>query len=71
MKTEKIAYSEGDAQLEGHLAYSDDSAGPRPLVLVAHAWAGQSDTERGKAEALAELGYVGFATDVYGKGVLG
>lgn len=43
----------------------------RPAVLVAHAWAGRSDFEVGKANALAELGYTGVAIDLYGKGVLG
>ena len=41
---------------------------PVPLVLIAHAWAGQGEIERNKAVALAELGYAGFAVDLYGKG---
>jgi len=36
-----------------------------------HAWGGRSGFECDKARALAELGYVGFAADLYGKGVLG
>ncbi len=40
----------------------------RPAVLIAHQWAGQSDHERGTADRLASLGYVGIAIDVYGKG---
>lgn len=71
MKTEKISYKEGDAELEGHVVHDDSVAGKKPLVLVAHAWAGQSDFERNKAEKLAGLGYVGFALDMYGKGILG
>lgn len=71
MKTEKLSYSEGGTELEGHLAHDPALDGERPLVLIAHAWAGQSDFEREKAEALAALGYVGFALDMYGKGVLG
>lgn len=43
----------------------------RPAVLVSHAWAGQTDFERGKAAALAELGYVGVALDLYGGGRTG
>jgi dienelactone hydrolase len=45
--------------------------GPRPAVLVAHAWAGRSGFECDKARALAAMGYVGIAIDMYGKGVLG
>ncbi|NOR67790.1 MAG: carboxymethylenebutenolidase, partial [Woeseiaceae bacterium] len=35
------------------------------------AWAGRSDFENTKAEELAKLGYVGFALDNYGRGILG
>lgn len=44
---------------------------PKAVVLVAHAWGGQSDFERGKADWLASHGYAGFAVDVYGKGKRG
>ncbi|MCG8416461.1 MAG: dienelactone hydrolase family protein [Proteobacteria bacterium] len=71
MKTEKISYTEGGVELEGHLVYDPAGADKRPLVLVSHAWAGQTDFERNTAEKLAELGFVGFALDMYGKGVTG
>lgn len=70
MRIEKIAYREGNTELEGHLALPAYDTAKRPLVLVAHAFRGQSDFERDKAEALAELGWAGFALDLYGKGVL-
>jgi dienelactone hydrolase len=66
-----IEYRDGDAVLEGRLAWDDEVAGPRPGVLVSHAWSGRSPFEDGKAEALARLGYVAFALDLYGKGVRG
>jgi dienelactone hydrolase len=40
-------------------------------VLIAHQWAGLFDQERSKAEELAGVGFVGFAIDIYGKGVRG
>lgn len=49
----------------------EESHNPKPGVLISHAWGGRSEFEQGKAETLAELGYVGFALDLYGKGVLG
>ena len=39
--------------------------------MISHAWAGRSDFENGKAEELAKLGYVGFALDNFGSGILG
>jgi dienelactone hydrolase len=53
------------------VAYDESWTSKRPCVLVSHQWSGQSDVERKKAEELARLGYVGFAIDVYGKGVRG
>jgi dienelactone hydrolase len=71
MTTEKLAYHDGDIALEAHVAWDETRDEPRPAVLIAHAFAGQGDFERQKAERLAELGYVGIALDNYGKGVLG
>lgn len=52
------------------MAWDDAIAGQRPCVLVAHAFRGRAPFECDKAEALARMGYVGFALDLYGKGVL-
>ncbi|MDH4107538.1 MAG: dienelactone hydrolase family protein [Gammaproteobacteria bacterium] len=71
IQTRQVEYRDGDTVLEAHVAWDDAVSGPRPGVLVSHAWAGRSDFEDRKAERLAELGYAGFALDLYGKGVLG
>ncbi|MHC4989850.1 MAG: dienelactone hydrolase family protein [Planctomycetota bacterium] len=71
MHTERIEYAHGSVALEGYLAYDPSISGPRPGVLVAPTWAGRNDFADGKAEALAALGYVGFALDMYGGGVVG
>lgn len=71
IKERLIEYHHNDNTLEGLLAYDDSRTGPRPGVLVSHAWGGRGDFECNKARALAELGYAGFALDLYGKGVLG
>ena len=71
IETRTVEYRDGDTVLEGYMAWDDTAHDPRPGVLVSHAWAGRSEFEENRAERLAELGYVGFALDVYGKGVLG
>ena len=38
-------------------------------MLVVHEWYGLDDYVKTRAEQLAELGYVAFAVDMYGKGV--
>lgn len=66
-----VEYRDGDAVYEAHVAWDEAVSGSRPGVLVSHAWGGRSEFEDRKAEQLAELGYVGFALDLYGKGVRG
>jgi len=64
-----VEYQHGDVTLEGYLVYDKSVAGPRPGVLVLHQWTGLSDHEKTHADQLAELGYIAFAADVYGKGI--
>lgn len=71
IQTRRIEYSHNNVIFEGLLAWDDAQAGPRPAVGVSHAWAGRSAFEEARAIELAQRGYVGFAIDLYGKGVLG
>ncbi len=71
IQTRSVEYNDGDTVLEAYMAWDETLAGPCPGVLVSHAWGGRSDFDDRKAERLAELGYVGFAIDLYGKGVSG
>ena len=71
IQTRTIDYQDGDVDLQGYLAWDDAVEGQRPGVMIAHAGAGRSDFENTKAEELAKLGYVGFALDNYGRGMLG
>jgi len=69
LKTETVEYRQGEAVLEGYLAYDDAVTGKRPAVLVVHEWTGINPYVKGRVEQLARLGYVAFAADIYGKGV--
>ena len=71
VKNRLVEYTDGDVLLEGLLAWDDAVSGPRPGVLISHAWGGRGEFEDAKAGALAELGYTAFALDLYGKGVRG
>lgn len=68
--TKSVPYEHAGVKLEGYLAYDDSSAGQRPGVLVVHEWWGLNDYVKGRAEQLAALGYVAFALDMYGAGVV-
>jgi dienelactone hydrolase len=60
---------DGNVQLEGYMVFNGAASGTRPGVLVVHQWGGLGAYEKGRADLLAEMGYVAFAVDIYGKGV--
>ena len=68
-----VAYEQGGVKLEGFLAYDDakvSSSRKAPGVLVLPEWWGLNDYPKERARQLAELGYVAFAADMYGVGVV-
>lgn len=64
--TKTVEYQDGDTVLEGFVAWDSESTGA-PGVLIVHQWMGLTDYEKGRCKQLAELGYVAFALDIYGK----
>jgi dienelactone hydrolase len=69
VKTKVIEYKAGDTLMEGFLAWDDSVAeGKKPGVLVFPEWWGLTDYPKKRAEQLAQLGYVAFAADMFGKG---
>jgi dienelactone hydrolase len=69
IQSKTIEYKQGDTTLEGVLVWDDAVKGPRPGVLVVHQWMGLTAYEKQRAAQLAELGYVAFCADIYGKGI--
>lgn len=67
--TETVDYKQGDVMLEGFLACDQSISGKRPGVLVVHQWQGITDYEKRRAQQLAQLGYVAFCADIFGKGI--
>lgn len=71
LKTQYVEYHDGDTLLEGYFAYNDSTNEKQPAVLICHDWSGKNEFACQKANKIAELGYVGFALDMYGKGKIG
>jgi dienelactone hydrolase len=66
--TTPIEYTDSKgATLHGYTVYDDSTSGKRPGVLVIHDWRGLTDYTKKRCDMLAELGYVAFAADIYGK----
>ncbi len=66
-----VDYLDQDTVLEGFFAYDEAIEGRRPVVLICHAWGGRDEFVENKAIKLAEMGYLAFALDMYGKGIRG
>jgi dienelactone hydrolase len=70
MKTQWIDYKQGNTVLSGYLVYDDPVQGRRPGVSMIHDRSGFSEGTIADAEMIAKLGYVVFAEDIFGKGVV-
>lgn len=68
IKTRKVQYKAGDKTMIGFLAWDDSTNAKRPGVIVFPEWWGTGDYTHQRAQQLAQLGYVGFAADMYGDG---
>lgn len=71
MREQYIEYRDGETLLEGFLCYDEAQRGPRPTVLICHAYGGRDEFVERKARRLAWQGYACFALDNYGKGIRG
>lgn len=70
MQSELISYVDQGISLEGFAAYPSKEKN-HPTVILCHAWSGRDAYICEKAQLMAQWGYVGFALDMYGKGILG
>ena len=70
LKTQWIDYKQGAAPLAGYLVYDDSVSGKQPGVLMIHDRSGFSEGTLSDAAMIAKLGYVVFAEDMFGKGIV-
>ncbi len=67
IETREIDYRDDTTTCKGFIAIDASHAGRRPAVLVSHMAGGREEFVENKARQIAELGYVGFALDMYGE----
>src|SRR5262245_7844254 len=70
IKGKDLDYKHGDVALRGYLAYDEKVKEPRPGVILVHEWWGLTEHIKAMTRELAEMGYVAFALDMYGAGVV-
>ena len=69
VQSRSVTYKEGEKVFQGYLAMDDGTQESRPGVLIVHQWKGLGEYEKMRAAQLAEMGYIAFALDMYGKGI--
>lgn len=69
LQTQPVEYKDGGVALEGYLAFKKDVSGQQPGVLVVPDWMGVREPFKAIADRLAQMGYIAFVADIYGKGV--
>lgn len=70
MHIEDIEYEADGRRMVGTLAVDEYQRGLRPCVLLCHEGPGLDEHVRGRAVRLASLGYLAFALDYHGDGVV-
>jgi dienelactone hydrolase len=68
IKEENISIQADSVTLYSMIAYSDDTTAKKPIVLIVPEWWGLNDYVKGRANQLAELGYLAIGIDMYGNG---
>ena len=67
IQTQEIEYRDENTVCKGFVAFDDRETSPKPAVLISHTVHGREEFVENKARQIAELGYVGFALDMYGR----
>lgn len=69
IKKDTLSYKDNKSILEGQLVYDSTQTAPKPAVIIIHQWMGPTEHEYTQAQKLADMGYVAFVADIYGKDV--
>ena len=69
VKSKTVEYKKGKDTFEGLLVYPENAKGNAPGILMIHNWLGVTEETKSQATRMAELGYVVFAADIFGKGI--
>lgn len=70
VKSKVVTYKKGADTFEGLLVYPEKPGKAKsPAILMIHNWLGVGEETKTQATRMANLGYIVFAADIYGKGV--
>lgn len=66
MWQQDVLYEAENINARGFICFPEGKAEQYPAVIVVHDWTGRNQFACDKTKLLAEMGYVGFAVDMYG-----
>ncbi|MBA3662503.1 MAG: dienelactone hydrolase family protein [Gammaproteobacteria bacterium] len=66
-----ITYEDEGLSFVGYIAFPATLTQPTPAILIIHDWSGRNEFACEQARKIADLGYIGFAVDMFGKGMVG
>lgn len=66
-RTRRVGYRHEGVDLQGVLTFDDGATVSRPAVLVFHGIEGRSDAQVDFAKTITDLGWAGFAVDLFGE----
>lgn len=69
LNSKSVDYGTGEQKFEGYFVTPSKVSKSTPAILMIHNWMGLSEETKSQAKRFAELGYIVFAADIYGKGV--
>ncbi|MBC7659003.1 MAG: dienelactone hydrolase family protein [Chitinophagaceae bacterium] len=67
VKSNPVSYKKGADSFEGLVVYPDTVKGKAPAILMLPNWMGVTEETKTQATRFANLGYIVFAADIYGK----
>ncbi|MGC8604182.1 MAG: dienelactone hydrolase family protein [Desulfomonilaceae bacterium] len=68
-QTQVVEYKDGNTILEGYLAAPKVIGDKKPGILIVPDWMGVRKPYKDIADRLADMGYIAFVADIYGKDV--
>ena len=64
-----LEYKNAENTFQGYIVYPKKLSSNTSAILIVHDWMSITDRTKDVAKKLAQMGYIAFAADIYGKGV--
>jgi dienelactone hydrolase len=70
IREKTVTYKIDTNIFKGFVAYPDEPMVKHPAIIIVHEWWGLNNYAKSRAQQLAKMGYVAFAADLFGNGMI-